>query len=251
MGDPRFQRKRYETPTHPWQGDRIKLEREFVFKYGLKNKKEVWKIETFLRRIRGQARRLQARRAEESAEHDRNAMISRLAKLGILPANSTLDDVLALNVENILARRLQTLVYLHGLARTPKQARQLIIHGHIAVNGRRTRVPSYLVKRIEEEGITYSYSSKLNDELHPMRPKAEEKERIAREHEEKDDAEEEAERPGDRKRGGRNEKKKGSRQRPGKPRGRDDSKKPRAKTEEQKPPAKTKVKKEPAKGEEA
>jgi len=76
-------------------------------------------------------------------------------------------------VEDILGRRLQTLVYIHGLARTPKQARQLIVHGHIAIDERKVRVPSYLVRKDEEEKISYSYSSPLNDEMHPMRPKIE------------------------------------------------------------------------------
>ena len=174
MGDPKFPRKKYDTPSHPWEGERIKREHELVEKYGLKNKRELWKAETFLRRIREQARKLLARAGEEQAEKEKEKLLKRLAKLGILPENATLDDVLALTVEDILARRLQTLVYLHGLAKTPKQARQFIVHGHIAINGRKVRVPSYLVKKEEEDHITYSYSSPLNDELHPMRPKAEE-----------------------------------------------------------------------------
>ncbi|RLF40946.1 MAG: 30S ribosomal protein S4 [Thermoplasmata archaeon] len=186
MGDPRLPRKKYETPSHPWQGDRIKREREMLYKYGLKNKTEIWKTETLLRKVRGQARQLLAREGEEISERDKEKMLRRLATLGMLPENSTLDDVLALNIETILGRRLQTLVYLHGLAKTPKQARQLIIHGHIAINGRKVRVPSYLVKRFEEENITYSYSSPLNDELHPMRPKIEERELFERSEEEKE-----------------------------------------------------------------
>ena len=175
MGDPRFPRKKYETPSHPWEAERIKRERELIYKYGLKNKREVWRAETFLRRIREQARRLLARPGEEQAEREKENLLKRLARLGILPPNSTLDDVLALGVENILGRRLQTLVYIHGLARTPKQARQLIVHGHIAIYGKKVRVPSYLVRKDEEERISYSYSSPLNDEMHPMRPKAEER----------------------------------------------------------------------------
>ena len=175
MGDPRFPRKKYETPSHPWEAERIKRERELIYKYGLKNKREVWRAETFLRRIREQARRLLAMPGEEQAEKEKENLLKRLFRLGILPANATLDDVLALNVEDVLGRRLQTLVYIHGLARTPKQARQLIVHGHIAIDGRKVRVPSYLVRKEEEEKITYSYSSPLNDEMHPMRPKAEER----------------------------------------------------------------------------
>ncbi len=175
MGDPKFPRKKYETPSHPWEAERIRREKEILHKYGLRNKREIWRAETFLRRIREQARRLLAMAGEEQVEKEKERLLKRLARLGILPENASLDDVLALTVEDILARRLQTLVYLHGLAKTPKQARQFIVHGHIAVDGRKVRTPSYLVRKEEEDKITYSYSSPLNDEMHPMRPKAEEK----------------------------------------------------------------------------
>mgnify|MGYP000424446651 CR=1 FL=1 len=184
MGDPKFPRKKYETPSHPWEAERIGREKEILHKYGLKNKREIWKAETFLRRIREQARRLLAMAGEEQAEKEKEKLLKRLAKLGILPENASLDDVLALTIEDILARRLQTLVYLHGLAKTPKQARQFIVHGHIAVDGRKVRVPSYLVEKEEEDKISYSYSSPLNDELHPMRPKVEERILVKKEEEE-------------------------------------------------------------------
>ncbi|OYT41525.1 MAG: 30S ribosomal protein S4 [Candidatus Aenigmarchaeota archaeon ex4484_224] len=67
--------------------------------------------------------------------------------------NSTLDDVLGLTVRDILERRLQTIVYRKGLANTPKHARQLIVHGHVYINGRRIVWPSYLVPRDEEDKI--------------------------------------------------------------------------------------------------
>ena len=72
--------------------------------------------------------------------------------------------------ENILNRRLQTQVYLQGLASTVKQSRQLIIHGHIAIDGAVTRVPGMLVTKLQEKNITYSSTSALNSDLHPVRP---------------------------------------------------------------------------------
>ena len=72
--------------------------------------------------------------------------------------------------ENILDRRLQTQVYLQGLASTVKQSRQLIIHGHISVEGAVNRVPGMLVTKTQEKNITYSPSSALNSDLHPVRP---------------------------------------------------------------------------------
>ena len=95
-----------------------------------------------------------------------------LTRLSILPQKSTLDDVLALEIESILSRRLQTIAYLKGLAGTPDQARQLIAHGHIAIDGCRVTVPSYMVKKDEEGEIAYASDSVLNDSMHPARPKA-------------------------------------------------------------------------------
>ena len=86
-------------------------------------------------------------------------MLRRVYELGLLPENATLDDVLGLTVEDILRRRLQTVVYEKGLARTIYEARQLIVHGHIAIRGRRVTSPGHLVRRDEEEHIDYAPGS--------------------------------------------------------------------------------------------
>ena len=177
MGDPKFSRKKYDTPSHPWQATRIKEENEILQKYGLKNKTEVWKAQSYLRSLRRQARELQARlrTKDPQAEKEFHNLMKRVANLGVLPDNSTLDDVLALNVETVLGRRLQTLVYQKGLAGTLSQARQMITHGHIGVGGRKIRVPGYLVLKMESEGIAYGDGSPFTSEMHPMRPKLEPK----------------------------------------------------------------------------
>ena len=174
MGKPKFSRKKYETPSHPWQEDRIKEENELVKKYGLKNKREIWKAETSLRKYRGQARELLAKIGSDDPQikKESDQLLMYLERMTILKPKSTLDDVLALNTESVLSRRLQTLTYLKGLAGTPNQARQLIVHGHIAVNERKTTVPGYLVEKDEEGEIAYTTASPLNDILHPVRPRA-------------------------------------------------------------------------------
>jgi len=172
MGDPKFSRKKYASPSHPWQKARIERETTLKKKYGLKNRKEIWKSETILRGFRSQSRLLLARKGEEQAEKEKQQVLNKVTNLGLLPIDSNLDDILALNVETIISRRLQTLVYLRGLSSTTRQARQLIIHGHISVGGRKVRVPSYMVKKNEEDTITYSQLSPLNEEDHPVRPKA-------------------------------------------------------------------------------
>jgi len=172
MGQPKFSKKKYNTPNHPWKEQRIKAENALIAKYGLKNKREIWKSETALRKYRGQARELLAKVGtdEPQVKKEINQLLMHLTRYNILPLNSTLDDVLALDSEVILGRRLQTLTYLKGLASTPKQARQLISHGHIAIDGRRVNVPGYKVSKEEESKIEYSTDSALNDHAHPARP---------------------------------------------------------------------------------
>ncbi len=172
MGDPKFSRAKYERPSHPWEAERIKAENELLKKYGLKNKKELWRSQYTLRRFRQRARELQARvrQKDKQAEKEREQLLRRLGRLGLLPLEgTTLDDVLALDVEAILSRRLQTMTFLKGLAFTPRQARQFIVHGHVSVGGRRVTIPGVLVSRTDENVITYDERSVISSDLHPVR----------------------------------------------------------------------------------
>ncbi len=176
MGDPKHSRKKLETPSHPWQGERITEENEIIRKYGLKNKREIWKAKTMLNGFRGQARFLQGKPADDRQTlREKKQLIDRLKRLGILYGEGEirLDDILGLGFEAILARRLQTIVYMKGLANTPKQARQFIVHGHIAISGKKVTIPSYIVRAGEEGLVDYSSASPLNNELHPERPNME------------------------------------------------------------------------------
>lgn len=56
------------------------------------------------------------------------------------------DGVTGLNLIQYLERRLENVVYRLGFAKTRNQARQIVSHGHIAVNGRRVNIASYRVK---------------------------------------------------------------------------------------------------------
>ena len=172
MGDPKFPSKHYNTPSHPWQKTRIDEERNLVHQYGLKNKKEIWKANTKIRSMRRQARKLTATSTGKQAQKEVKLLLSKLNRLGLLEQGSSLEDVLRMTTENILDRRLQTQVYLQGLASTAKQARQLIIHGHVSVDGAVTRVPGMIVTKLQEKSITYSPKSALNSDLHPVRPGA-------------------------------------------------------------------------------
>ena len=173
MGDPKFSRRKYSRPSHPWEATRIKSENEFFKKYGLKNKRELWKAESLLRDFRKRARELQARVrfGDQQAERERGEILAKLQQLGILATETpTLDDVLGLTVDAVLQRRLQTMAYLKGLARSVGQARQFIVHGHASIRGRRVTIPGYLVKRSEEDQLAYHEYSPISNELHPARP---------------------------------------------------------------------------------
>ena len=168
MGDPKKHRKKYETPMHPWSRARIEEERPLMKDYGLKNKKELWKIQSKLRRYKRQARLLIAASTEQSKKEE-NQLLSKLFKLNLIEKDSKIDEVLAIPLTRALDRRLQTLVYKRAMAKTIDQARQFIIHGHVFIENKKVSVPSYLVARDEENKITFDPSSQLNKEDHPER----------------------------------------------------------------------------------
>ncbi|MFB6169743.1 MAG: 30S ribosomal protein S4 [Haloarculaceae archaeon] len=163
--------KFYETPNHPYQGERIDQEADLLDRYGLKNKEELWRAQSELRGLRREARNLLGRTqgdAEAAAERG-SEFLTRLKRIGILDEEQSLDDVLSLDITDVLERRLQTVAYRQGLANTPQQARQFITHGHVTVDGSRVSIPSYKVETAEEDLITYDETSPLADELHPER----------------------------------------------------------------------------------
>ena len=152
MGDPKRQYRKFTRPYKRWDKNRIVEEHGLMRTCGLKNKKELWRARAELRRIRANARALLTALGEEKELREKE-LLSRLYRLGLLPKDATLDDVLSLDIRDILERRLQTMVWRKGLARTIFQARQLVVHGHVYVHGSRVTVPSYWVTRDEEGEI--------------------------------------------------------------------------------------------------
>jgi small subunit ribosomal protein S4 len=170
MGYPGKNHKSYQTPKRPWEKSRIEAETRLVIEYGLRNKREVWKAQEHLRKYRKGARNLLALRSS-GAHKDlyaakKEELIGHLQRAGLLGPDADIDAVLSLKVQTQLERRLQTVVYRRGLARSPKQARQLITHGHIAIAGRRVNIPGYLVTRTDESQIAYSGTSPLVSDAH-------------------------------------------------------------------------------------
>lgn len=168
MGDPRKSRKRFETPRHPWRKEQLEEELHLLGDYGLRNKTELRRHETMLSQIRGIARTLLGSTEEQRGEME-TQYLKRMARLGILPENATIDNILDLSVKDLMERRLQTMVYRAGLAKSIHQARQFVSHGHISIAGDIVSVPSYIVKRDEESRLAFQQHSSLNNPQHPAR----------------------------------------------------------------------------------
>ena len=173
MGDPRKIRSKYKGPNHPWQRIRIDEERIIKREYGLKNKKEIWKASSELKRINAQVKKLirEIAKGNPQAFKEEKQLLDRLYNLGLIQKDTALENVLSLNFKDLLDRRLQTIVYRSGLAATPDQARQFIGHRHIIVNGKRISIPSYLVNREEQFKIGFDPKSAFISEEHPERAK--------------------------------------------------------------------------------
>ena len=74
----------------------------------------------------------------EHAKFEMEKFLDRLKRIGLIKYDSSLDDVLTLASEDLMERRLQTQVQKQGLANSAKHARQLVVHGHVAVAGRKS-----------------------------------------------------------------------------------------------------------------
>lgn len=168
MGDPKKQRKKYEAPRFLWRPDILQEELRLVGQYGLRNKRELWRNKTMMSKFRGIARSLIGKSVEEQRRMEK-MLLARLKKLGMIHETAVLDDVLDLTIEDILERRLQTIVFRKGMAKSIYQARQLVTHGHIAIDNQRVTAPSYLMTKKEEEQVTYAPQSPFANPDHPLR----------------------------------------------------------------------------------
>jgi len=173
MGYPGKNHKQYEKPTRKFEKERQAEEVRLLVTYGLRNKREVWKSQSILRRFRRAARDITAMSSAgvdpKVMETKKRQLIEHLERTGFLGADAGIESVLSLRVEQQLERRLQTIVYRKGLARSPKQARQFVTHGHIMVAGRKVTVPGYQVSRAEEGQVAYAAHSPIAKEVHPER----------------------------------------------------------------------------------
>lgn len=168
MGSPRKIRRKYQKPSHPWQKARIDEEREFINEYGFKNKKEIWRMVSMLRRFKQRIKRSAAAHTEQS-EKEKGQLLKKLQDFGLTKGLASADEILELAPKDIMERRLQTLVFRKGMARSIDQARQFITHRHIVVADRKITSPSYMVRKDEEDKIGFVAKSGLSSPDHPER----------------------------------------------------------------------------------
>jgi len=164
MGDPKTSRKIWKKPKRPLNYDLKMDELKTLGTFGLKTKQELWKTQTELSRVRLQARSLLALRQEDRKRKE-PILIESLTKIGLVDQSSTLDDVLNLQVNDLLSRRLQTIAQRKLFFKTPYQARQAITHGHIMIGDNVVTIPSYIVKTEEEAKIHLTSESRFNETL--------------------------------------------------------------------------------------
>lgn len=167
MGAPKRIRKKYDTPSMKWDIQRIEEEHKLKEQYGLKTLKELWIAASELRRIRGVARGvLSGNIRNETGEE----LIKRLVRYNVVKSGATLDELLVISTEAMLDRRLQSVVFKRGLAKTIKQSRQLITHGFISINGMRATSPGRLVSGADEQSVGYYKPIRVFEEHRSQAP---------------------------------------------------------------------------------
>ncbi|KAI5797013.1 hypothetical protein FPQ18DRAFT_323829 [Pyronema domesticum] len=158
---PRSYSKTYKVPRRPFESARLDAELKTVGEYGLRNKREVWRVQYTLSNLRRAARQLLTKDEKDPKRlFEGNALIRRLVRVGVLDdQHMKLDYVLALRVEDFLERRLQTQVYKLGLAKSVHHARVLIRQRHIRVGKQIVNVPSFIVRLDSQKHIDFALSS--------------------------------------------------------------------------------------------
>merc|ERR1711982_149783 len=153
--------KTFTTPRRPFEKSRLDQELKIIGEYGLKNKREVWRVKYTLAKIRKAARDLLTLEDKDTRRlFEGNALLRRLVRIGVLDeSRMKLDYVLGLKIEDFLERRLQTQVFKLGLAKSIHHARVLIRQRHIRVRKQVVNVPSFVVRLDSQKHIDFSLKS--------------------------------------------------------------------------------------------
>ncbi|XP_029387725.1 40S ribosomal protein S9 [Mus pahari] len=154
-------RKTYVTPRRPFEKSRLDQELKLIGEYGLRNKREVWRVKFTLAKIRKAARELLTLDEKDPRRlFEGNALLRRLVRIGVLDEGKMkLDYILGLKIEDFLERRLQTQVFKLGLAKSIHHARVLIRQRHIRVRKQVVNIPSFIVRLDSQKHIDFSLRS--------------------------------------------------------------------------------------------
>ncbi len=139
--------RKFSRPKKLYDTDRIKEENKLIERFGLKNKREIWKIESKVGYYRSRAKALIT-----SPHAEQKNLFDKLTSLGL--AVSSIADVLALTKEDLMKRRFSSILVARKLATTPKEARQMIVHKRVLINGKIVSSPGYIVPVGEESHIS-------------------------------------------------------------------------------------------------
>merc|ERR1711927_43091 len=148
-------------PRRPFEKERLDAELKLIGTYGLKNKREIWRVRLALAKIRATARTLLTKDEKDPSRiFEGQALMRRMIRYGILDEDKQrLDYVLSLTLENFMERRLQTLVFKRGLAKSIHHARVLIKQRHIRVGRQIVNVPSFMVRVESQPHIEFAVNS--------------------------------------------------------------------------------------------
>ena len=158
---PSIHSKVFTTPRRPFEKARLDQELKLIGEYGLRNKREVWRVKFALAKIRKAARDLLTLEERDPRRlFEGNALLRRLVRIGVLDeSRMKLDYVLGLKVEDFLERRLQTQVFKLGLAKSIHHARVLICQRHIRVRRQVVNIPSFVVRLNSTKHIDFDHKS--------------------------------------------------------------------------------------------
>ena len=154
-------RKTSKTPRRPFEKERLDQELKLCGEYGLRCKREIWRVQLALAKIRKSARVLLTLPEKDPRRmFEGTALIRRLNRYGLLgEEEKKLDFILQLSTQKLLERRLQTKVWKMGLAKSIHMARCLIRQRHVNVGKQLVNVPSFLVRVNSERHVGLSYRS--------------------------------------------------------------------------------------------